>query len=52
MIEPDSDWPEWIAPGVGFSLQRTHIVWYVSSKEKVIASGGEGGTPCFCVSST
>jgi len=46
------DTPEWIAPGVGFYLQRTHIVWYMHLNERVIASGAEGGTPCFCVSST
>jgi hypothetical protein len=42
---------EWIGPGVGFSLQRTHIIWYVLSNERMIASGAEGGPPCLCVSS-
>jgi len=52
MIESNRAWPEWMALGVGFYLQRTHIVWYVRSNERVIASGAEGGTPCLCVSST
>ena len=44
--------PEWIAPEFGFYDQRTHIVWYVRSNERVNAPGTEGSPPCLCVSST
>jgi hypothetical protein len=44
-------WSEWIALGVGFYLQRTHIVWYEGSKMRVIASDAEGGLRCICDSS-
>lgn len=49
MIKSNLVRPEWIAPGVGFSFQRTHIVWYVHSNERVIASEREGGPRCLCV---